>query len=181
MERARTAVQEGQLFLFLLDSSRPLSDADRQIMKDIKAVLGQRELLEGDRPIIVLSNKSDLDSQISKEDLKDLAGGTEVLRISTKTREGLDQLEALLADRLEKGLKDLGAEGQQVTRLRHKQALEDALASLIRTKQAFLNRESLELVSVDLKASLDALRELVGEIYSEDLLDVIFSEFCIGK
>ena len=76
---------------------------------------------------------------------------------------------------------DLHAESIVLTHFRHKRALETALEALEKSRSAFLQSESLEFVTVDLKAALDALRELVGEIYSEDLLDVIFAEFCIGK
>ena len=72
-------------------------------------------------------------------------------------------------------------EGEQITRLRHKNALQRSLAAFCRAEAAFFERTSLEFVIVDLKEALDELRELTGEIHSEDLLDVIFSEFCIGK
>jgi tRNA modification GTPase len=68
-----------------------------------------------------------------------------------------------------------------LTRLRHKQALEEALESLAHSKRGIEDAASPEFVLVDLKSALDALRELIGEVYSEDLLDVIFREFCIGK
>ena len=68
-----------------------------------------------------------------------------------------------------------------VTRLRHKRALEISLKSLRKSMLTLKEKKSLEFVTFDLRKSLDALKELVGEIYSEDLLDVIFKEFCIGK
>ena len=76
---------------------------------------------------------------------------------------------------------DVSTEGEQITRLRHKTALEAALAAITQAEEAFLKKESLEIVILDIKAAVDQLRELIGEIYSEDLLDVVFSEFCIGK
>ena len=72
-------------------------------------------------------------------------------------------------------------EGVTVTRARHKAALELALGSLESAKEVFIKKESLEFLSFDIKTALDALAELIGEIYTDDLLDVIFSEFCIGK
>ena len=72
-------------------------------------------------------------------------------------------------------------ESLTLTRLRHKHSLEEADRALGRSQETLQRKESAELVLVDLKAALDALRELIGEVYSEDLLDVIFQEFCIGK
>jgi len=123
--------------------------------------------------------KADLGQKISEKDVQNALHCTEVVAISAIQREGLEQLEQKLADKL---LEDLGGgEGEQVTRERHRCALECALSSLEKSKVAFENRKSLELVILDLKEALDQMRELVGEIYSEDLLDVVFSEFCIGK
>ena len=68
-----------------------------------------------------------------------------------------------------------------ITRLRHQRALSASLEALEKSFETLLKKESLEFVALDLKQSLDALKEFVGEIYSEDLLDAIFSEFCIGK
>ncbi len=72
-------------------------------------------------------------------------------------------------------------EGEQITRLRHKNSMDRSLEFLQTARTGFCEKRSLEIVSMDLKAALDELRELIGEIYSEDLLDVIFAEFCIGK
>ena len=72
-------------------------------------------------------------------------------------------------------------ESLTLTRLRHKQALEEALQSIERSKEGMEKEISSELLLLDLKSAIDSLRELIGEIYSEDLLDVIFQEFCIGK
>ena len=101
------------------------------------------------------------------------------MRISAKTREGIAVLERKIQTSILEG--ELAEESVLVTRVRHKRALEASLEALKRSREALGRRESLEFVTLDLKQSLDALREFVGEIYSEDLLDVIFSEFCVGK
>ena len=70
---------------------------------------------------------------------------------------------------------------ERITKLRHKQALETAWEALRRAENSFQKKVSLEFVTPDLRVALEAMKELTGEVYSEDLLDVIFSEFCIGK
>jgi len=101
-----------------------------------------------------------------------------VFRVSAKTREGFQSLDGHIASLLEQ---EISESGERITKLRHKKALESALEALSRAQKSFQNKLSLEFVTPDLRAALEALRELTGEVYSEDLLDVIFSEFCIGK
>jgi len=101
------------------------------------------------------------------------------VRISAKTREGFEILEKKMCEKIL--ALSHAVESEPITRLRHKHALEECAGALGRAKSSFLQRQSLEFAAADLKAALDSLRELVGEIYSEDLLDIIFSEFCIGK
>ena len=169
MEKSREALKEAGLVLYIVDSSSPLGEEDRQVLKEIRAA--------GKFFVTVLS-KSDLSPAWKDENLKEWNLCADV-KVSSRTREGLAELEKIIGAKIFQGPSD--SEGEQVTRLRHKNALEKSLEHWKKALQAFGRRDSLELVTVDLKASLDALRELIGEIYSEDLLDVIFSEFCIGK
>ena len=169
MDRTRHVLESAQLVLFVVDSSAPLEEAD---------VIIFRESVK-ERPFLVLMNKSDCPEKINTGSLQQLCGVSDFIRVSAQKQDGLDALQA----RIEKIISDTGIheESEQITRLRHKKALEAALESLRRAKESFQKKESLDLVSLDLKVALDQLSELLGEIYSEDLLDVIFSEFCIGK
>ena len=97
---------------------------------------------------------------------------------SSRTREGLKELEEKIAKLLEQETTEAG---EQITKLRHKKALEAALEALRRAERSFREKMSLEFVTPDLRLALEVMKELTGEVYSEDLLDVIFSEFCIGK
>ncbi|MFA6599816.1 MAG: GTPase, partial [Candidatus Omnitrophota bacterium] len=170
MQRTREALGAASICLWLLDGSGPFEEADRAVL----AAAGP------DKRIITLINKVDLPERLDPGTLAPWAGAGGVLKISVKTREGLDQLERRIAETISQETFSQ-EEGEQVTRLRHLHALERALAALQRAEASFAKEESLEYVIVDLRESLDCLRELIGEIYSEDLLDVIFSEFCIGK
>ncbi len=108
-----------------------------------------------------------------------MTGHKPCLNISSKTRDGIARLEKEITAAIE----DCGltARGEQITRLRHRDALERALAACTRAAEGFSRRRPLETVVLDVRAALRELRELIGEVYDEDLLDVIFSEFCIGK
>lgn len=165
MQRSREAIEKSHLVLFVVDGSMPLDQADLTVLSKIPA----------HKPKLILINKTDLPSGLSKENLKQLG---ETLSISTKTGMGLDRLENELAAFLEKNTSDCG---EQITKLRHQNALNQATEALARARLAYDQKLSFEFVTLDLKMAIDALEELIGSIYSEDLLDVIFSQFCIGK
>lgn len=168
MERTVRAMEESRLVLFLTDASAPLDDSDRHVF----------ERIPKEKEVLVLMNKADLPMTLDAKALSGLIGKKEALRISARTREGLKELEQRIAAFLEK---ESGEEGEQITKLRHKQALEKMLAALDRAEKGLAADMSLEFVAIDLRSALDAAKELIGEVHSEDLLDVIFSEFCIGK
>ncbi|OQA58335.1 MAG: tRNA modification GTPase MnmE [Candidatus Omnitrophica bacterium ADurb.Bin277] len=168
MIRTLRAVQDSHLLLFVVDGSCPLDDADRHVFKKIP---------EG-KPFIVLINKADLPMKLEEPELALMTRGAALIRVSAQTREGLKELERGISRFLEK---ETGEEGEQITRLRHKDILEKALRSLEKAEKAFREKTPLEFVTVELREALDVMKELTGEVYSEELLDRIFSEFCIGK
>lgn len=173
MERTRKALAEADAFLYMVDRSQPLTRADTQVYEEVMKAAGAEAF---SKPVLCVANKSDLPGKINPEALKKLTG-LECIEISASRKTGFDLLEKKLSEIFTVS----ATEGEQITRLRHKQALEEAFQSLELSRQAFLNKDSLEFVVADLKRALNALQELVGEVYNEDLLDVIFSEFCIGK
>ncbi len=125
-------------------------------------------------------NKIDVpNAKKDSSELKKLTDSESICLISAKTREGIEPLEEKIAFSILKH--ELNEESVLITRARHKRALETSFEALGKSIAAFSKRQSLEFVALDLKQALDALKEFVGEIYSEDLLDAIFKEFCIGK
>ncbi len=169
MARTRHVLAEAHVYLLLVDGSAPLDVRDREVV----------EALEPQKACLVIVHKSDLARQLDLKALAALTGQTEPLFVSSQTREGLETLEQRIGAALFGPEKEVV--GEKITRLRHKNALETALAALLRAETAFAEQISLEFLSLELKTALDSLKELVGEVYSEDLLDIIFAEFCIGK
>jgi len=168
MDRTLQAIQESHVVLYVVDGAAGLDEADRDVFKKIPQ----------EKKMIVLMNKADLPMKVEAGALGALTGRKDGIRISSKTREGFKELEQRIVGFLEQ---ETSEEGEQLTKMRHKVAAETALEALRRAEISFQKKMSFEFVTLDLRAALDALKELTGEIYSEDLLDVIFSEFCIGK
>lgn len=169
MEKTRKYLSEGDIFLFILDAKDGFMKEDEIILNELSG-----------KNVIPVVNKIDLIQNASanfKIEKKSFA--SEPCFISAKEKMGINDLEEKMISLATTG--KVTAESNRLTRFRHKQVLEEALASLRQSREAFLAKTSLELVIFDLKRSLDALREVVGEVYSEDLLEVVFKEFCIGK
>jgi len=168
MERTLEVLRETDVVLYVVDGSMPLEDADQHGF----------QLIPAEKKIIVLVNKADLPLRIKTKEFKSFLGKSPGIRLSAKTRDGFKELEEQIAGFLEQKTSEAG---EQITKLRHKKALEAALESSQRAERSFEQKMSLEFITPDLRMALESIKELTGEVYSEDLLDVIFSEFCIGK
>ncbi len=169
MERTKKYLDQGNVFLWVLDSSEEFKEEDKNIVAMVK-----------NKKVIPVLNKSDLPAQWKWEEVqKQFQMDVEPVLISAKNREGLSELEKRMKELVWEG--KVTTEGIAVTRVRHKAALEQALIDLAQAGVVFQNKDSLEFLTFNIKAALDSLSELIGEVYSEDLLDVIFGEFCIGK
>jgi tRNA modification GTPase len=166
VERSRQALASADLALMVVDTSEPLRDSDLQIAS-----------LVGDKPAVVVLNKTDLPERVRTDDLLPRA---QQVRISALTGEGLQELEQSIVDLVFSG-QVVASDAPLVTHPRHKQALQEALDH---TRAALLAADAgspIDLLAIDVTAAVDALGEITGETATDDLLEVIFSEFCVGK
>lgn len=164
----KTAEADG--VIVLLDGSVALSPEDELIMEK-----------HAGRKILVAVNKSDLPQKLDDGVLRTLVPGADPLRISAKYGDGMADLKEAI--RRMASLDDRGdiADDGIVTNRRHRDVLERTRASLKRGKEAFLEGRPPELLALDLREALSALGEITGETATEEVLDIIFSRFCIGK
>ena len=132
------------------------------------------------RAMIIVVNKADCLQQFEASTLQTLWPGVPVVSTSMLTGEGLSDLEQAIVDLVLAG-KTLHGESALVTSARHQEALRRAAENLRASSVSLDQRLPLDFVSIDLRATYDALGEVTGETASDDLLDRIFSEFCIGK
>jgi tRNA modification GTPase len=164
MERSRKAIERSSLVLLVTDVSESLNAADYEII----------ELLDG-RAVLVAGNKCDLPTQA---DLRSLPWP--VVRTSALTGEGMNQLEEKMVD-IALGGKVVSPDAFLVTNIRHKEALERSKGHLSQAQESLEAKIPDDFVTIDLTAALNALGEITGETVTEEILDMIFSRFCIGK
>ena len=166
VRRALARAAEADLKLLVLDATKA-EEAD-----------AVRDLVDVDT--VVVANKIDLATELDPGSWADQLGASRALRLSVLTGAGLDgflaKLRQEIARRYETGQSDAAA-APLITRARHRRALEDCLAALRRYELALLP----ELAAEDLRLAARALGRITGRVDVEDLLDIIFREFCIGK
>ena len=155
--------------VILLDGSSPLTSEDRGI---IEANRG--------RNIVVAINKSDLTRVLDRGSLPEELSGQELLWVSAKTGEGLDTFRNAVHSAVSHSAGECRTDAV-LTNLRHKIALERAFTSLRTAEQGLSGGLSPEFISLDLREALGALGEVTGQTITEEILDRIFSTFCIGK
>jgi tRNA modification GTPase len=167
VERSKEKINNADLVILMLDSSSQLDNEDLEIIKYII-----------DRKYIVLLNKSDLDSKISKNTLEEL-NSDYIIEVSAKTGEGLDTLKNVIKQLFFKG--EVTSKETIITNVRHKEALIRAQESCKQASYALKDTSAIDLASIDLRTAWMSLGEITGDTLEEDLIDKIFSEFCIGK
>ncbi len=170
IRRTKNMIREADLVLLVVDQSRNLSAEDEEIFR-----------LVGEKRNIVVLNKTDLLSRLPRDAIKAVFPKTPFIEISARTGEGVEKLRERIHEFVvEKGMSGLGGQAV-VMEARHKRALEEALEAVDRAKKETRRDIASEIVAMEIKSALGKLGEIVGETVSEDVLDKIFGQFCIGK
>ena len=166
--KAKKMAEDADLILYVVDSSLPLDENDREIM----------ELLGG-RKSIVIYNKTDLESAVDIKELKEKTGSP-VIPVSVVEETGITELEETIKKMFFHG--EISFDNEvYITNARHKTALEEALESLKMVRESIETGMSEDFFSIDLMSAYESLGKIVGESVGEDLVNEIFSRFCVGK
>ena len=168
VNKAKEIAKEGDLIIYVVDGSRELDDNDREIIK-----------LINDKQAIILVNKSDMDTVINIDELKK-DSNRDVILFSAKNGEGMDQLEEEIRNMFYSG-KVTYNDQVYITNARHKEALENALESLKQVKNSVHAGMPEDFYSIDLMDAYTDLGLIIGESVEDDLVNEIFSKFCMGK
>ena len=173
VDRAMKQAQEADLILYVVDSSKPLNEDDYSIME-----------LMSSKKFIILLNKSDLNTVVSVEDLEKICKNDKehyvIIQTSMKDETGIDQLEDAIKKYFISGKIDFNHEAN-ITNIRHKEALSDAYESLKLVKKSIEDEMPEDFLSIDLMNAYSSLGKIIGQEVEDDLVNEIFSKFCMGK
>ncbi|HEY1352954.1 MAG TPA: tRNA uridine-5-carboxymethylaminomethyl(34) synthesis GTPase MnmE [Ktedonobacteraceae bacterium] len=185
VQRSRAAAESAEVVLLVFDGSEPLSERDRQVSEELCALgFAGKDHLPPDntrrRAMLIVVNKADRPQLLQLAEVQQLWPGVRHVPTSMQTGRGLAELEEALADLVLDGQALFGEE-VLITSVRHQAALRATAEHLKAAQYALEGGLPLDFVSIDLDAAYHTLGEVTGETASEDLLERIFSEFCIGK
>ena len=168
VDRAKQYIEQADFILFVVDGSEEWSDEDEQILPLIAQKKG-----------IILLNKADLKAKVSELFLKDKLSW-DMIAFSNETKQGLQQLEQYITDKFERG--DLQFNDQIcLTSIRHKNAVMQAVNALHRVEQSIKDGMPEDFFTIDLMEAYQQLGLINGDTATEDLVNKIFEEFCMGK
>lgn len=170
VEKAKKYTADADLVIYVLDSSVPLDQNDYDIMEMIR-----------EKKCIILFNKTDMESLVSFDDLKDKTDDSHIMiKISAKENTGIDDFEKAVEKMFFQG-KIRENDEVMITNMRHKEALLEVKESLLQVKKSLDAGMPEDFYSIDLMSAYQSLGRIIGEEISEDLVNEIFSKFCMGK
>lgn len=182
VRRSLKAIADADIVLAVLDAGRPFDEADKEVIDKVK-----------DKRAVIVINKSDIERQIRdtshiSESMYQKVNANmgcvpnfPIVKVSALKGDGIDDLKDAIYSLCIIAGKASDAEDIIITNLRHRQSIDRALKSLKDAEDALKRNEPLEVVALFLRESLDSLGEIIGAVTTEDILNKIFSEFCIGK
>ncbi|MEW4411753.1 tRNA uridine-5-carboxymethylaminomethyl(34) synthesis GTPase MnmE [Clostridium sp. AN503] len=166
--KAKNVADEADLIIYVVDGSCPLDENDAVIM----------ELIQG-RKAVVLLNKTDLEMVVTESELAERTSHP-VIAVSAKEETGIEELEKTIQDLFYHGELNFNDE-VLITNVRHKTALVNALSSLRMVEQSIYDKMPEDFLTIDLMDAYEQLGTIIGEAVEDDLVNEIFSRFCMGK
>jgi tRNA modification GTPase len=170
VKRAKQRVADSDFVLLMVDGSRPLDADDLEIFEEIK---GKKK--------VVIINKNDLPLKISPEEVRERFLVDPIVSISALRNEGVDGLKGAIYKSLIHRDVRPSPEHLIVANIRHKTALSQVKENLLNAVEGLEEGTSLEFIAFEIRSALEALGEVVGETTTEEVLNRIFEQFCIGK
>ncbi|HDA4947485.1 TPA: tRNA uridine-5-carboxymethylaminomethyl(34) synthesis GTPase MnmE [Staphylococcus aureus] len=169
VERSRKALSQADLILFVLNNNESLTQEDYTLYEVVK-----------NEDVIVIVNKMDLEQNIDINEVKDMIGDTPLIQTSMLKQEGIDELEIQIRDLF------FGGEVQNqdmtyVSNSRHISLLKQARQTIQDAIDAAESGVPMDMVQIDLTRTWEILGEIIGETASDELIDQLFSQFCLGK
>ena len=169
VEKSIKLAEEADLVIAIFDSSKELTEEDIEILK----------LIENKKSIILL-NKNDLNSVISENDEQLKKASKNILKISALNKTGIDELYEKISELF--NLNEINLDNDiLITNVRHKNIISKSLENVKKANEALNMKMPIDIITIYIKEILEDLGEITGEVVTEDIINEIFSKFCLGK
>ena len=169
VEKSIKQAQDADLEIAIFDSSKPLDAEDLEILNLIK-----------NKKTIILLNKTDLEQVISEDDDRLTSVTSNILKISALNKTGIEELYDKISEMF--NLDEINLDNEVlITNLRHKNIISKAKKNALNAKNALENDMPIDIIAIYIRQILDDLGEITGEVVTEDIINEIFSKFCLGK
>ncbi len=169
VEKSKQALGQADLILLVLNNNELLTKEDVTLLQLVKSM-----------NVLVIINKIDLEPVLEMEKVKAWIDEKKIMMTSIKEEEGIDQLEEAIADMFFSGKIDYDDEAY-VSNSRHIRLLQQSIGAISDTIQSIETQVPIDMIQIDLRFTWERLGEITGDTVSDDLLDQIFSQFCLGK
>jgi len=168
IDKSKKALREADLVIAIFDMSKELLEEDVNILNSIK-----------ERNSIILLNKKDLEtSNINKVELKEYCSN--ILEISIKNNEGIEEIYEKMAEMF--SINELATENTSIiTNIRHKEAIKSAKDNIIKAVEVINNMMPIDITAIYFKQAIEEINKITGENVTDDIINEIFSKFCLGK
>ena len=167
--KSKEIAQNADLIIAIFDSSKDLTREDTEILNLIK-----------DRNNIVILNKIDLKSKIDENTAQIKHASSNIIKMSTLNQIGLDNLYKKISEMY--SMEEINTDNSiLITNLRHKNLIRKAFDSCIKTEEVIKLNMPLDIIAISIREILEDLANITGEIVTDDIIDEIFSKFCLGK
>ena len=169
IQKSIEEANDADLIIAIFDSSKELDEEDYEILKLIK-----------NKKSIILLNKNDLKNVIDENNEKIKNASENILKISALNKTGLEELYNKITEMF--NLNEINLDNELlITNVRHKNIIEKAIQNVKMANEALLNRMPIDIITIYIKQILDDLGEITGDCVTEDIINEIFSKFCLGK
>ena len=167
--KSKEIAKDADLIIAIFDASKDLGKEDLEILELIK-----------NKKAIILLNKTDLKEKINENDQKIKETGATVIKISALKREGIENLYDEITKMFDLNQINLDQE-TVITNVRHKNLIDQAIESTKKAKDTMEQKMPIDIIAIFIKDILEDLGKITGEIVTDDIIDEIFSNFCLGK
>ena len=169
VNKAKKIAEEADLVIAIFDCSKELDEEDKKILKIIK-----------NKKSIIILNKIDLNKKVLKTDQMLTSVSEKVIEISALNKEGIENLYNVISEMFD--LNEINLDNEiLITNIRHKDLINKAIEKIQETKTTIKNNMPIDIIAIYIKDILEALGSITGEEVSEDIINEIFSKFCLGK